>query len=610
MTVTLTTAETFKSRWVDGLVAAYGRTVRRAPDAYGVISQGSPRRGKVAVIIGGGCGHYPAFAGLVGPGLADAAVVGDVFTSPSAEQAYRTAKAVDGGAGVVFSYGNYAGDVMHFGLAGRRLAADGIDARQMIVTDDVASAPAERAGDRRGVAGDFFVFKVLGAAAERGDDLDAVMAMGEHANDVTRTFGAALGGCTLPGQSEPLFTVDPAEIELGLGIHGEPGMRTAEAMDAFALADTLVDQVVGELPDVGSGRVAVLLNGLGSTPYEDLFAVYGRVHARLLDAGLTPHRPEVGEFVTSMDMAGISLTLMPLDDELAALYDAPCETPGFRLPAGGTLIGAVHDRRDDAGSHAPSASDGASLAGGGAGDAASSSPDAAPDLDDTDPDAGGVAAAALRAALDVVVEHEDELGRLDAVAADGDHGQGIVRGMRGALAAARTSGAQSDTAGDVGTALLAAGTALADAAGGASGALFGLLLTETGGRLAPHGDAAVTTAALADAVAAAQDAVVELGGARPGDKTMVDALAAFTDSLAGALDDAVVDAWQRAAEEARRAAEATADLTPAVGRAARLGDRGRGSADPGATSLALMLVAAGEELARGRGQDRDRTEAS
>ncbi|WP_433784999.1 dihydroxyacetone kinase family protein [Actinomycetospora sp. CA-101289] len=578
---TLTDAATFKARWVDGLVAAYSRTVRRAPDAFGVISRSAPRRGKVAVVIGGGCGHYPAFAGVVGPGLADAAVIGDVFTSPSAEQAYRTAKAVDGGAGVLFSYGNYSGDVMHFGLAARRLAAEGIPSRTVLVTDDVASGPDDRRETRRGVAGDFFVFKVAGAAAERGDDLEAVAAVAERANDATRTFGVAFGGCTLPGQREPLFTVEPGTMELGLGIHGEPGMRTVDAMDAHDLADALVDQLVDQLPAGGDGRVAVLLNGLGSTPYEDLFVIYGRVHERLLGAGLRPHRPEVGEFVTSMDMAGLSLTLMPLDAELAELYDAPCETPGFRLAAGGTLAGEGPAPED-----VP--------------EAERRTPSVAPPLEETDPAAGGIAAAALTAALEAVVEHEDELGRLDAVAADGDHGQGIVRGMRGAVAAARTSGATGDTASDVGTALLAAGTALADAAGGASGALYGVLLTETGGRLQALGEVTVDLPALADAVDAAQHAVTELGGARPGDKTMVDALAAFTGELRAAVErgEGVADGFGAAAARARRAAADTADLDAVVGRAARLGgERGRGSPDPGATSLAHMLVAAGAVVA-------------
>jgi dihydroxyacetone kinase len=579
-TTTLSDPETFKARWVDGLVAAYSRTVRRAPDAFGVISRAAPRPGKVAVVIGGGCGHYPAFAGVVGPGLADAAVIGDVFTSPSAEQAYRTAKAVDGGAGVLFSYGNYSGDVMHFGLAARRLAADGVDTRTVLVTDDVASGPDDARETRRGVAGDFLVFKVLGAAAERGDDL-AVAALGERANDRTRTFGVAFGGCTLPGQTEPLFTVEPGTMALGLGIHGEPGLRTVDATDAHDLADILVDQLLDQLPSGGDGRVAVLLNGLGSTPYEDLFVTYGRVHERLLDAGLRPHRPEVGEFVTSMDMAGLSLTLMPLDDELATLYDAPCETPGFRLGAGWSLAGEGPAPED-----VP--------------EAERRTPSTAPPLDETDPDAGGIAAAVLTAGLEAVTEHEDELGRLDAVAADGDHGQGIVRGMRGAVAAARTSGVSGDSAADVGTALLAAGTALADAAGGASGALYGVLLTEIGGRLQAHGDAAVGLPALADAVEAAQGAVTDLGGAKPGDKTMVDALAAFSAGLRSAVDrgDGLADGFAGAAAAARQGAADTADLDAVVGRAARLGgERARGSADPGATSLAYMLVAVGEVLA-------------
>ena len=578
---TLTDPATFKARWVDGLVAAYGRTVRRAPDAHGVIARHAPTAGKVAVVIGGGCGHYPAFAGLVGPGFADAAVVGDVFTSPSAEQVYRTAAAVDGGAGVLFSYGNYAGDVMHFGLAASRLAAEGVDSRTVIVTDDVASAT--RVADRRGVAGDFVVFKVAGAAAARGDDLATVAELAEHANARTRTFGVAFDGCTLPGQTEPLFTVDRGAVELGLGIHGEPGMRSADAMDAHELADVLVDQLLPELPDGGDGRVAVILNGLGSTAYEDLFVTYSRVHARLLDAGLTPHRPEVGELITSMDMAGLSLTLVPLDDTLAELYDAPCETPAFRLSAGGTLAGRAPDTVPEAERRSPSV---------------------APDLADTDPAAGGVAGAALTAALGAVTDAEDELGRLDAVAADGDHGQGIVRGMRAAVAAARTSGAAGDTPADVGTALLAAGTALADAAGGASGALFGLLLTETGRQV--HGAGSLDAGVLAAALSSAQDAVTELGGARPGDKTMVDALDAATAALRAAADRSagVAVAWREAADAARDAAGATADLSPAVGRAARLGDRGRGSPDPGATSLALMLAATADAIAHHCGEDR------
>nr|WP_232524272.1 dihydroxyacetone kinase family protein [Nocardiopsis gilva] len=480
MTV-LGTATTFKRDWLDGFATAYGRTVRKVPGAYGVVVRRPPRPGKVAVVIGGGCGHYPSFAGLVGPGLADGAVVGDVFTSPSAEQVYRTARAADNGGGVLFGYGNYQGDVLHFGLAARRLAAEGIDSRTILVTDDIASGPAEAPERRRGVAGDFLVFKVAGAAAERGDDLDGVYAAAVKANAATRTFGVAFGGCTLPGAREPLFTVADDAMELGLGIHGEPGVRTVGRLDPARLADELVDGLLPELP--ASGRVAVLVNGLGRTKYEEMFVVFGRIHERLSGAGLTPVHTEVGEFVTSLDMAGLSLSVMVLDDELAELYAAPCDTPGYR--GTGADLGPVEPvRTDDAGLERPG-----------------------------EVPVAGPVDHALTAAMLRLEENEDELGRLDAVAADGDHGLGMTRGLRAAVAAARSA----EKAGDgVSGALLAAGTAFADVAGGASGALYGVLLAETGAGLRGIDAGDITPAVLADAVDGAVRAFVDLGGARPG----------------------------------------------------------------------------------------------
>jgi dihydroxyacetone kinase len=558
---TLGKPETFKRDWLDGFATAYGRTVRKVPDAYGVVRRQPAREGKVAVVIGGGCGHYPAFAGLVGPGLADGAVVGDVFTSPSAEQVHRTARAADNGAGVLFGYGNYQGDVLHFGLAARRLAAEGIDSRTILVTDDIASGPAEQPERRRGVAGDFLVFKVAGAAAERGDDLDGVHAAAARANAATRTFGVAFGGCTLPGASEPLFTVRPDEMELGLGIHGEPGVRTVGRLTATELADELVDGLLPELP-AGDGRIVVLLNGLGRTKYEEMFATYTRVHERLAAEGLSPLHTEVGEFVTSLDMAGVSLSIMVLDDELAELYAAPCDTPGYRST--GALLEPVQ---------------------------LESTVDSA--LETSAGQAGdGAVDQLLTAALTAVEDNKDELGRLDAVAADGDHGLGITRGMRGAVAAAR----QAERAGEpVGSALLAAGTALADAAGGASGALYGVLLAETGAGLKVE---EISLPVLSEAVDGAVRAFVELSRAEPGEKTMLDAVEPFRACLAeqAAAGANVAEGWRVAAERARAAARETADLLPSKGRAARLAQRSKGHADPGATSFALIVSAIGSAL--------------
>ncbi|MFC9741166.1 dihydroxyacetone kinase family protein [Streptomyces noursei] len=583
--------ETFREDWLEGLADAYARTVRRVPDAYGVVGRHAPRPGKVALVIGGGSGHYPAFAGLVGPGLADAAAVGDVFASPSAEQVYRTARAADGGAGVLLSCGNYAGDVMHFGLAARRLAAEGTATRTVLVTDDVASGPPPVEGqpidpsrDRRGVAGDFFVFKVAGAAAERGDDLDAVTRIAARANALTRTFGAAFAGCTLPGAAEPLFTVNAGTTELGMGIHGEPGLRTTRHLTAAELADELVGNLLPELPEPpagGRGRVAVLLNGLGRTKYEELFVVYRQVNRRLRAAGLHPFRPEVGEFVTSFDMAGVSLSLMLLDDELAELYDAPCDTPAFRrLPQ--TPGEGDDERGAGAGEPQPAA-------------ATTGHPGSL--RDGVAPGGGLPVTLALHAALELVAANEDELGRLDAVAGDGDHGIGIVRGLRAAAAAARN--AEPGPAGDprsAGAALLAAGLALADASGGASGALYGVLLAETGAALTRASGDAAGAELLADAVDAAQRAVGELGGAQVGEKTMLDALDPFRRELRARAAEGLAKAWQAAAEAATRGAADSAHLTPARGRAARMGTLGHGHPDAGAVSLALFLTAVGTTL--------------
>ena len=282
----LNEAAAFREEMIAGFTAAYGRYVRRVPDASGVMANGAPAAGRVAVVVGGGSGHYPAFYGLVGQGLAAGAAIGDIFTSPPGEQCYRVAKAVDGGAGILFTFGNYSGDVMNFGMAEARLRAEGIDARTVLVTDDVLSAGKEEADRRRGIAGGFFVFKSAGAAAARGDSLDDVAAIARHANARVRTAGVAFAGCTIPGQEEPLFTVDPGRMEIGLGIHGEPGVRVADLMTARETAVTLVDALLADAPPDGGRDVAVLVNGLGGTKYEELFVFYNDVAPQLATPGL------------------------------------------------------------------------------------------------------------------------------------------------------------------------------------------------------------------------------------------------------------------------------------------------------------------------------------
>jgi len=319
----------FKDEMVQGYSRAYDRYLSKVPDASGVMANHAPKEGKVSILIGGGSGHYPAFCGLVGKGFADGAVIGDIFTSPSGEQVYRCTQAITGGAGVLYSYGNYTGDVMNFDMAQDRCRDEGMDVRTVLVTDDVASAPPDERDERRGIAGDFYVFKVAGASAQRGDDIDTVEELAVHANDRTRTFGVAFDGCTLPGKDEPMFEVEPGKLEIGLGIHGEPGVGTTEMLRADDLADLMVEKVLEDVPTDAGSRAAVLLNGLGSTKYEELFVLYNEIQPRLEREGIDIHEPYVDEMVTSLDMSGCSLSLMWLDDELRALHDAPAETPAF-----------------------------------------------------------------------------------------------------------------------------------------------------------------------------------------------------------------------------------------------------------------------------------------
>ncbi|MEY8039947.1 dihydroxyacetone kinase family protein [Saccharopolyspora cebuensis] len=564
---------TFTEDMVAGFVAAHPDHVRQVPG--GVVRSRRPRRGKVAVVTGGGSGHYPAFCGVVGPGFADGAVIGNIFTSPSAQDAYSVARAADNGAGVVFSFGNYQGDNMHFGLAVERLEREGVRAHNVVVTDDVASAPRSEASKRRGVVGDFVVFKVASAAAEEGYDFDEVVRVAEHANDRTRSLGVAFDGCTLPGQDEPLFEVPAGRMGLGLGIHGEPGVSERDLPSAAELAKILVDGVLAEAPaDAGQRpRVTAILNGLGATKYEELYVVWRTASRLLAEAGVEVVAPEVGELVTSLDMAGCSLTVTWLDPELERLWQAPADSPAYRKGDVGIPV-----------------ADGSEPA---------YEPPAPVEQEVVEAPAEGKATAALVVrALDVVAERlrdaEDELGRMDAIAGDGDHGRGMTKGSAAAAEAATEEAAQG-----VGPAavLLAAGDAWASKAGGTSGALWGAALRSFGDLL--PADRAVTGDDVTSGAAAALASVQRLGRAELGDKTLVDALVPFVDALREATGSGagVARAWQRAAEVATEAAAGTAELRPRTGRARPLAERSVGTPDPGATSLAMALTWIGGVLA-------------
>ncbi|MFK4641191.1 dihydroxyacetone kinase family protein [Paenarthrobacter histidinolovorans] len=555
----------FADEALAGFCDAHPDLVR--PVEGGAVRRNRPATPKVAVITGGGSGHYPAFAGIIGPGFADGAVVGNIFTSPSAQQAYSVAKAANSGAGVVFTYGNYAGDVMNFGMASERLAAEGIRAENVIVTDDIASASPGEIEKRRGIAGDFVVFKVMGAAAEAGLDLDSVVRLGRKANGLTRTIGTAFSGCTFPGAEQPLFSLPEGQMGLGLGIHGEPGLFDTELPSAVELGQELVRRVLAETPAGASQRLAVILNGLGSTKHEELFVLWRTVAPLLRDAGYTLVMPEVGELVTSLDMAGASLTLTWLDDELEQYWTAPALTPAYRRGSVGFDAGISEVADEDLVTEAANYSS---------------------------TDESRAYAAQCLNALDTTSSllraSESMLGDMDAIAGDGDHGRGMVRGSAAANEAAAAAFERGAGAGSL---LAAAGDAWADKAGGTSGVLWGAGLRAFGERL---GDAETPTpVVLAASVRAFADRIAELGKAEIGDKTMMDALLPFAASLEERIASgaSVGDAWSAAADVARHAAAATADLRPLKGRARPLAEKSLGTPDPGATSLAMVFAAVG-----------------
>ena len=562
----------FAEEALAGFCDVHADLVRQVPG--GAVRRRRPAKPKVAVLAGGGSGHYPAFAGLIGTGFADGAVVGNIFTSPSAQQAYAVAKAAESGAGVVFTYGNYAGDVLNFGMASERLAAEGIQVENVLVTDDVASAPPSESEKRRGIAGDFTVFKIMGAAAEAGADLADVVRLGRKANSLTRTIGSAFHGCTFPGAEQPLFTLKDRQMGLGLGIHGEPGLFDTDLPPAKELGQELVSRLLAETPHGAGDRIAVILNGLGSTKHEELFVLWLTVAPLLRAAGYTLVMPEVGELVTSLDMSGVSLTITWLDEELEPLWTASAETPAYRR---GNAAPESGDRMAEE-----------------AFDAA-----AAPDAFDATEESRGYAAsclAALAAARDSLHGAEARLGDMDAVAGDGDHGRGMVRGIDAAMAAAEDAAARGAGAGSV---LAAAGDAWADKAGGTSGVLWGAGLRSFGEVL---GDRLVPGPSdLASAVAAFTARITGLGKAETGDKTMVDALLPFTETfsrrVADGGDQPAAAAWAEAAAAATTAAEATASLRPLKGRARPLAEKSVGTADPGATSLAMIFTVMGTHFA-------------
>lgn len=315
----------FVTQMLEGVALANPDTLTYVPQYNLIMRSDGPRDDKVSVIQGSGSGHEPAHVMAVGPGMLDAACPGDVFAAPPTDYVYETIKLMNSAKGVLLLVNNYTGDRMAFDMAQELATAEGIEVRTLFIDDDVSVQDSTFTVGRRGVAGNFFVMKAVGAAAEEGADLDELTRIGEKVNAVTRTMGLALTACTPPAKGSPLFDLPDDQIEMGVGIHGEPGRRRRRYAPADELLGELLDAVVTDLPFRSGDRVALMINGLGGTPISELYLLYGRAHRYLADRGITVGRNYVGEYCTSLDMAGASVTLVRLDDEIERLLAAPAQ---------------------------------------------------------------------------------------------------------------------------------------------------------------------------------------------------------------------------------------------------------------------------------------------
>jgi len=554
--------EDFVDEATEGFVAAHSHLVRRVQG--GVVRNQEKTKGQVAVVIGGGSGHYPAFAGIVGPGLAHGAVVGNVFSSPSTQRVHTVCKAAEAGGGVLLSYGNYAGDVMNFNLAQSQLNAEGIACKTVLVTDDIMSASKEEFHKRRGIAGDLFVFKVAAAAAEAGYSLDEVYRVAVEANERTRTIGVAFSGCTLPGKTEPLFTVPKGRMALGLGIHGEPGLSESDIPTSKELALELVTHLLDETPDSCRNdskiRLCVLVNGLGGVKYEELYVLYNNIFALLKEKNIEIVEPEIGELVTSFEMAGASLTFTWLNDELEDFWKKPTYTPGYKK--GTVSLASGSSQSNSAQEEKKVISKGSS-----------ESHECAKNI-----------VKILQLMETNTAQRADEYGQLDSYAGDGDHGIGMARGAHAAATAAKQ---YLDAGAGAGSTLEAAADSWSDKAGGTSGIIWGIILREIGKEF---GDSVKPSAqVVASAIARASSEVTKFGKAQIGDKTLVDVLIPFSQKLVGENGKSLPEAWRSASNTATNAAAETANLLPKIGRARPHAEKSLGHQDPGATSLAMII---------------------
>ncbi len=536
--------------------------------------------GKVGVVTGGGSGHEPAFLGYVGEGLVDAVSIGEIFSSPTAKSFADAMRAADGGAGVACLYGNYAGDNMNVKMAIEMLKKEGIEVRTVVANDDVPSAPKGDEARRRGVAGEILMWKVGGARAAAGGTLDEVIAVAQKAIANTRSIGIGLSACVIPAVGKANFAIADGTMEVGIGHHGEPGIAVRDTVSAREMARLMLDTLLPDLPFVKGDRVAVLVSGLGATPVMEQYILFGEVQAMLQEADITTEVSHVGNLFTSLEMMGVTLTLMKLDDELASLLKAPCRSVGLTVP------GEVARVASSAAGAAPArkaATPGAAVARKAVAARAVSGPAVKVGQ------SGGV----VRDLIATIVKNREYLSEIDGLIGDGDHGINMAKGFS---QCGQRLDAMGPGASDLAAALGQLAEALRDDIGGSMGPLYGAFFDGFVEQL--EGQPLMDAALFGDALEAAVGKIRGLGNAQVGDKTLMDtlapALAAYRASQARGLDAALA----AMAEAAEAGKESTRNLQARLGRSARLGARSIGVLDAGATSCCLILQSMAGSLRR------------
>lgn len=555
---------------LSGYVSAYKKYYKRIGE-YTAIKYRGARKDKVALVIGGGSGHEPLFTGYCGAGLADAVASGNICASPNPELIYETAKAVDQGKGVLFVYGNYAGDNLNFDMGEELCRADGIRTAHVRVWDDCASAPKERITDRRGIAGDVFVIKVAGAACDAGLDLDEVLRLTEKARDNINTIGVATSPGTLPGNDKPTFELGDDEIEFGMGLHGEPGIERTKMKPANELVDRMYSELKKEMDLKEGDEIAVLINSLGSTPLLELNIVYYDLHKHLVKDGIKVYDAEIKTYCTCMEMGGFSITILRVDDELKKYLDAPCYSPFYAKGnfTGASTLSEAEEEEDEE-----------------------------PEFDENDVEAAPITRSTegvlselnaedarnmLLYVADKIIANKPYLTEVDSAIGDGDHGIGMAGGMQKAKKQLLKMQGEKD----VYALFEAAGKAMLMSMGGASGVIFGSLYLAGAKDMEPK--EVLSGDDLAVMERKSLGAIQERGKAEVGDKTMVDALVPAVEALEATKGKSLLEMLQAAEEGARQGMENTKKYVAKFGRAKSLMERAIGHQDAGATSVYLIF---------------------